>query len=355
MNKKRVWLYAILFLLIAFLLLATFWFFYLNTIEPKGKVTAFFHLYSSPVKEELEQVLSNFSRMYPEVELVYSIEPYLDMKRRRTDFFSNNQLAEDHAVVSSLIAADIPENSEISPGSWTGTEWKLFYNSEVLSQLNTSEEDLQVMSESGLTDFIENLSPRLKPDQTLFAASSRYYIQWLSWLQHLELEQSSGRMPNSLALENWQDSIDKFNRLVESGYINQDHGDINEASTALRMFQGDALFTLATDSIYSIFLPADRTSIRSLTFPGSSDQGWFVGSGFYLTMTKPQKITRGAEAAAQLLIEYLRSDEVISQILRTTGVKLHPVRTRQMFNEIPSISDQVGNTELQEIIDYIRN
>ncbi len=355
MNKKRARLYAILLPSIALPLLATLLFFRLNTVEPNGKVTAFFHLYSSPVKEQLEQALSNFSHMYPEVELAYSIEPYLDMKRTRADLLSRGQLPEDHAVISSLIAADIPENSETSPGSWTGTEWKLYYNSEILSQLDTSEEDLQALSESGLASFLEALSPRLKPDQTLFAASSRYYIQWLSWLQHLELEQSSGRMPRSFSLENWQSSIDRFNSLVESGYVNQDHDDINEASTALRMFQGEALFTLATDSIYSIFLPGDRARIRSLSFPGSTNQGWFVGSGFYLTTTRPEKITRGAEAAARAFVEYLRSDEVISEILRTTGVKLHPTRTRGMLKEIPAMSDQVASPELQEIMDYIRN
>ncbi len=355
MKKKRV-LYTVLFASVVLLVtLTALWFFYLQPVEPKGKITAFFHLYSSPVKEQLEQVLLKFSREYPEVELVYYIEPYLDMRREKIDFLSNNRLSEDHVVISSSTAADIREDSEISQGFWTGTDWKLFYNSEVLSQLNISEENLQEISQLRLMDFIKTLSPGLNSNQTLFAVSSRYYIQWLSWLQHLELEQNSGRMPKSFALSEWQDSIDLFNELVESGYINPDHGDINEASTALRMFKGEALFSLSTDSIYSIFLPGDRKYIKQLNFPGSLKQGWNVGSGFYLTTVKPEEITRGADAAAQVLIEYLRSDEVINRVLRTTGVKLHPVRTRGMLVEIPSISVQVRNKELQEIIKSARN
>ena len=44
----------------------------------------------------------DFSRKYPEVELVYFIEPYLDMKRGRIDFFSNNHLSKNHTVISSM-------------------------------------------------------------------------------------------------------------------------------------------------------------------------------------------------------------------------------------------------------------
>ena len=354
MVEKKIFVYIAILILLVILLFAV-----IETIRtpvvPSGKITAYFHLYSSPVKEQLEQVFLKFSREYPEVELVYYIEPYLDMRRKKIDFLSNNQLSEDHVVISSSTAADIRDGSEISPGLWTGTDWKLFYNSEVLSQLNISEEDLQEISQLRFMDFIKTLSPGLKSNQTLFAVSSRYYIQWLSWLQHLELEQNSGRMPKSFALSEWQDSIDLFNELVESGYINPDHGDINEASTALRMFKGEALFSLSTDSIYSIFLPGDRKYIKQLNFPGSLKQGWNVGSGFYLTMKKPEKVTRNANAAAHAFFEYLRSDEVIDQMLKTTGVKLHPARTRGMLIEIPTISDQVGNAELYEIIDYIRN
>jgi ABC-type glycerol-3-phosphate transport system substrate-binding protein len=354
MKRKRVFFIIGLIFIILFLFFSSLWYFYLRSVEPEGRITAFFHLYSSPAKEALETILQDFERKYPGVELDYYIEPYLDLKRTRLDFLNTTVLEKDHTVISVLTSSNVSENMTLSPGLWTGNNWKLYYNQDVLLSLDINEEELSNAAEYGLPDFLEQISQKLKPGQDLFSVSSKYYMQYLAWLQHLELERTSGKMPENFSTENWEKAVDSFNNLVSAGLINSDHGEINEASTAINMFKGKALFCLYTDGIYSIFLPGDRDKIKSIPFPGSNTQGWIVGSGFYLAVTEPEDITPGADSAVRTFIDYLRSEEVIDQMLREAGIKLNPPRTRRMVKEIPSISGRARDAELRPLIESLK-
>ena len=326
----------------------------LKKAVPGGRITVFLPFYSFPEKQEMEFLLGEFKALYPEVDLEYRLQPYLDMKRNLSSFLTAGVESADTAVVAALLSADQPEGALVSPGSWTGLEWNLYYSEEVLRRQGFSPDDLAALASRGLEEFIAGVKPRLNPDQPLFSVSTRYYIQYLSWLQHLELERTGGRMPYSFEPAQWEKAAEAFRDLVGQGLINADHGEINEAATALNMFRGEALFTLFTDGIYSIFLPVHRAGIRKLPFPGSSREGWFVGTGFYLTTFLAPKAPAPVRAAAEALVAFLRSDTAIVHMLENAGVRLNPVRGKRETREIPSLSERVRNEEINSLLDFLK-
>lgn len=341
--------------------------FFLKKTEPEGKITAFFHLYSYPVNEYLANKLIEFDNAYPGIELEYAILPYLDMKRGKKQFLESlspsgdgeeirTRLEENNQIIiSAQLINDIAPDEHISPGSWTGTEWKIYYHEPFLNALGLTTDDLEKVKKYSIDQFTDYFSSHIGGNQTIFAASSQFYIQWLSWIQHIALMENKGKMPKDFSLETWQPSIDLFKELVSRDYINQDHGEINEATAAFRMYNGEALFVLSTDSIYSLFTPDKWSNIKSIPFPGSHSQNWHVGSGFYLTTKSPQKPNRALRAAERVFIDFLRSDEVITDFLRDVDIKLNPEMSwNSKSREIPSISDMVNQSPINELIDYKR-
>jgi len=324
-------------------------------VTPSGDVHAFFHFYASPARETLEAVLEDYSDAYPGVNLTYTILPYQDLKRQREDG-SPELLSDPHRIlVSSLTASDLEDAGlVISPGSWTGQEWRLCYNREVLEGLGLSEADLTAAGLAGFDHLVETLQPKLAPGQALFSVGARFYLPWLTWVQHLEVEAKKGAVPGDYSADSWARGIVRFDSLVESGGVNENYRDINEAESILRMFRGDSLFVLSNSSLYSVLLPANRPRVGSLPFPGSTEQGWYIGSGFYLAFQSSREKDKAVIKAAEALITHLRSPEVREVFLEKAGVLLKPEDSRQALREIPSLTQTAGRDDLEELLRYIR-
>ncbi|MBI9097456.1 MAG: hypothetical protein JEY91_03210 [Spirochaetaceae bacterium] len=349
-TKKTIFILISSFILTAAAILVYFLF----LIKPSGEIIFYTHLYNSDVKEELSVILDKFDKTNPHINLTYHILPYRDMIREIESPANRGDMSKTSVILSSLVYSDIDDDAYISPGTWTGTEWKLYYNQDIWKQ-TMGEKDPGSLNSLNFSDFCTEIRDSMKDEQIIFSASSRYYIQWLSWVQHLKLVLSNGRMPSSLELSQWSDAVSLFDSLVEEGYINRDHGEINEASAALKMFRGESLFTLSTDRLYNIFLPGDREKIGSISFPSGKKRQWSVGSGFYLAALKYREKSLNTRKATRLLIDYLRSEQVINSLLVDTGTKLTPPRKKySKITEIPSIADIPDNEALRELIDYIR-
>lgn len=354
MVKKKI-VYPVVILIIAILLLFVIIRNSEKPVAPSGNISAFFHLYSSFSKETLEGILDEFKSLYPDIKLEYTILPYQDMKRKMA-FLRDGLLSDPETViVSTLIAADINnENISVSPGSWTGQEWRLYYNKEVLAEAGMTEEDLVLLASENLDYFLSILSLKVEKGRTYFSVGASFYLPWLAWVQHLELGSSKGKMPNNFSVESWSRGIEQFDSLVRDGYVNSDFLEINNAESILRMFRGESLFALSTQSLYSIFLSVNRSKLSSIPFPGSEKQGWYVGSSFYIASQTTPETDKSAVKAANTLISYLRSNEIRERFLLKTGILLKEEQKLNGLVELPSITQIARENDLNKLLEVIR-
>lgn len=325
-----------------------------NLPKKPAKLEAFFHLYSSPAREQLASMLDEFMVFYPHIELEYHIEPYQDMRKLLQDRIEDTEAV--GGFVSVLASNDLdllPVNSP-APATWISSAWSLYYSRKHLEELGFSTEKLTELSSGLFNDFIAELGPAVPGGETLFSAGTSFYWPWLAWVQHLHLIANSGMSPEGYSLPDWSAGIRSWEEMVRFGYINPDFRSLNMAGSQLAVGEEAALFVLSDSSIYSTYHPEDRAYIEFIPFPGAASQGWRIGSGVQLAAFSDPEISSDEAEAEQLLLTYLHSEGIAGRFLKETGIRLLPLRNQAEVIEIPSLTQQARNPEIQDLLKYLR-
>lgn len=324
------------------------------------KLFAFFHLYSSPVKEQLESFLVEFQNLYPEIDLEYRIAPYQDMRSLLLTTLEEQDALEEKIPRSGVVAAlsggdlDLPPPLALEPSPWISSAWGLFYNIDRLASLGFSRQELGELQAEGFEEFTGTLASRVDSDETVYSVGTAFYWPWLSWIQHLELLASGGVSPDGFDPSTWAPGISAFDSLLENGQVNQDYRARNFAGSQLAISDGSALFVLSDSSIYSTYPPDERKGLDFISFPGTFEQGWRIGSGFHLGAFTPEKVDRKAAAAEEQLLNYLHSESVADRFLRQTGTRILPRESVSAVTEIPSLTQMAREPELQDLLKYLK-
>jgi ABC-type glycerol-3-phosphate transport system substrate-binding protein len=351
MNRRVVWTLtatgAVLIALAAFLLgrLA------LEPGDPKpaGRVRAFLHLYTSPQAETLARLLDEFASFYSDIDLEYRIAPYQDLRAEVVDALAAGV---DAAVVTSLAGRDLEDSPRPLAASspWTSLRWGLFYDRDRLSEAGWTESGLAELSDRGLDAFVEALTPALRPGEALFSLGTTFDWPWLGWVQHLQLVEADGRLPDSFEPSRWAQGIAAWQDLRDSGLFNADYRDRNWAESVYAISEGRALFVLSDTTIYGAYTPSSRGSLAMVPFPGSAAQGWQVGSSFYLGLILPATSDAELSAAGNELLRYLHSEGVRSRFLEATGTALLPRTPVSGLREFPSLTQRARELDLRDLI-----
>ncbi|MDC7234102.1 MAG: extracellular solute-binding protein [Spirochaetales bacterium] len=321
--------------------------------EIEGHVDAYFHLYASPTREVFEVLLSEFESFYPGIELEYHIEPYQDLKKT---LISRLETGEgESAVVCVLTAEDLlrmaPGQENLSP--WISSTWSIYYNEKRLSQLGYSREDLLALSDQGLEVFTRTFEDKVNEGETLFSLGADFYWPWLAWVQHLQLLDTGGKNPQAHGVQDWETGILLWEEMLSRDYFNPDYRSFNWAGSHLAISRGESLFVLSDASLYSTYLPSERSSINSVPFPGSVAQHWQVGSNLYLvSLSGVQEDDSNAEAAG-ILVDYLRSEGIQTRFLEQTGIRFLMENEDRKRKEIPSITQKTRDPAMQDLLKYL--
>jgi len=328
----------------------------LKEFDPSGKLDIYLHLYSSPLKENLEALLDEFSSFYPSIDLEYHIEPYRDMKKSLEKKISGGESEENTLILSVLTGSDLSKYPLIEEQAkpWTGHSWGLYFNKIELERLGYSKERLNELSSLGLEPFILEMKKLTTENKSLFNLGANFYWPWLTWIQHLQILENGGLEPEGFSPDDWKTGIEKFNSMTERHLFNGDFEDSNWAGSLLSISEDRSLFVLADSTIYDVYHPSDRQQIVSIPFPGSLDQKWQIGSTYYLAVIEKGIKSEAVIKSAETLIKYLRSESVSNRFLQSTGVKLSDSPESDILKDIPSITQKVQDDEMQELLKYLK-
>ncbi len=322
---------------------------------PRGRILCFLHLYSSPAKETLTDILEKFNLTYPQIDLEYTILPYQDMLKA-LDPALETETDKETIILTALSGRefDLHSNINIPESSWTGSRWELFFNEERLNTLGLDQDTLRELGSEGFSSFLSSLKDRTDPGEYLFFTGANYSWPWLAWIQHLQLSESGGIQPPGYSLSDWERGISGWRELIENGWMNPDFRQQNWARSQFSISEGKSLFVLSDSGIYNIYLPGERNKIEAIPFPGSEQGGWQVGSSFYLCLIGPEGTVPETVLAGELLRDYLSSNGIRQRFLEKTGIILNEQSSIGINREIPSITHKVRDPELMELIDLIR-
>ena len=322
---------------------------------PSGNIHTFFHLYSDLSSSVLTQILSDFSGLYPEVQIDNTNLPYQDLKKE-INIFINNETEEDKEPVSliSVSGRDINDlhlqDDTFTP--WTGSRWRLYYNSSRLLDFGLTEEDITGGMDLDFNSFCEYFSEKLPENSFLFAFSGKQPMWWLAWIQHLQLSLSKGNQPDDYNPGLWETALKEWDKLIEKGLINNNFKSVSIPDSFYMISTGEALFVLSDNSVYTVYTPRERENLNVVFFPGSAADKWIVGSDFYLGITGNKEDSRNQFMAANLLKDYLFSDPVRNILLEKSGVVIYPPENSGKMNEIPSLTLKIREEGISPLLNY---
>lgn len=349
----------------ALLMAMLLFFLYLYNVknrEPAGNIKAYFHLYHDPAKESLRGILHNFSASHPDIQVESRILPYQDMKKALAEDLGSPTGGSDELILTVLADTDIPRNEEWSGAfaPWTGDTWGLYYNSERLAEAGYTGGEPAELAKSDFDTFVDSLRSAAEGEEVLFYVGAEYSWPWLAWIQHLQLEGlpegiQEGEGPGDYSPAAYRTGLERWDLLVENGLINADFVSAGLADSYYSISRGRALFVLSDSKIYDAYLPSERGQILSLPFPGLARRGLRVGSSFSLGLIYSEDTSSRTIAAGKLLINYLRSEEVRTSFLRSTGIPLLSAPTgEESIEEVPSITRMVRDPELMDLLEYLK-
>ncbi|MBI9104105.1 MAG: hypothetical protein JEY99_16940 [Spirochaetales bacterium] len=113
----------------------------------------------------------------------------------------------------------------------------------------------------------------------------------------------------------WSDGINLWEELKNSGLFNYDYNSASFTPSLFSIKRNEALFVLSDSTIYSTYLPEDREDLASIPFPGSIEQNWVVGSGFYFGTLLADDKNKSSAKMAELFQNFLFSSSVREDFL----------------------------------------
>ncbi len=205
-----------------------------------------------------------------------------------------------------------------------------------------------------MDEFISQIQNSVPGPESVFILGANYYWPWLAWIQHLYAAENNGRMPEDYEIETWNEAIEEWESLSSrEGVFNEDYRELNFAGSALGIQDGDGLFVLSDSTIFQVYTPDERPGLGSIPFPGA--RSWEIGTGFYTSVLDLD--TSGASLrAASAYRAYLHSREVREEMLAVSGIPLLPLSRdsdRPAKREIPSITQNVRDIEIQDLLKYL--